>query len=77
MPRAAGVRGSGLMLGLVCRAPNIDVVQAGYAEGVLTVPAAENVVRLLPALTITDAEIAEALARLERMALRVGAPAPA
>jgi acetylornithine/N-succinyldiaminopimelate aminotransferase len=73
----AGVRGSGLMLGLVCRAPNIDVVQAGYAEGVLTVPAAENVVRLLPALTITDAEIAEALARLERMALRVGAPAPA
>ena len=73
----AGVRGSGLMLGLVCRAPNTDVVRAGYAEGVLTVPAAENVVRLLPALTITDAEIAEALARLDRIALRVASPAPA
>ena len=73
----AGVRGSGLMLGLVCRAPNTDVVRAGYAEGVLTVPAAENVVRLLPALTITDAEIAEALERLDRIALRVASPAPA
>ena len=73
----AGVRGSGLMLGLVCRAPNTDVVRAGYAEGVLTVPAAENVVRLLPALTISDAEIAEALARLDRIALRVASPAPA
>ncbi len=73
----AEVRGSGLMLGLVCRAPNTDVVRAGYAEGVLTVPAAENVVRLLPALTITDAEIAEALERLERTALRVAAPTAA
>ncbi len=58
------VRGSGLMLGLKCKAPNADVVQAGYAQQVLTVPAADNVVRLLPALTITDAEIAEALKRL-------------
>lgn len=71
------VRGAGLMLGLVCRAPNADVVRAGYAEGVLTVPAAENVIRLLPALTITDAEIAEALDRLERAAERVAARVPA
>ncbi len=34
-------------------------------------PAADNVIRLLPPLTISDAEIAEAVARLERAANRV------
>ncbi|MCA8878933.1 MAG: aspartate aminotransferase family protein [Rhodobacteraceae bacterium] len=71
------VRGTGLMLGLVCRVPNTDVVRAGYAEEVLTVPAAENVIRILPALTIGDDEIAEALTRLERAAQRVAAHEPA
>ncbi|WP_373353999.1 aspartate aminotransferase family protein [Pseudoroseicyclus sp. CXY001] len=67
------VRGEGLMLGLKCRAPNADVVSAGYAEGVLTVAAADNVIRLLPALTIPDEDIAEALARLEATAAAVEA----
>ena len=67
------VRGQGLILGLKCRVPNTDVVKAGYGEHVLTVPGADNVIRLLPPLTITDAEIAEALARLDRAAARVGA----
>ena len=63
-----GVRGSGLMLGLKCKAPNTDVVQAGYAQDLLTVPAADNVIRLLPPLTITDEEIAEATRRLDAAA---------
>jgi acetylornithine/N-succinyldiaminopimelate aminotransferase len=62
------VRGAGLMLGLKCKAPNADVVKANYAEHLLTVPAADNVVRLLPALNIPDADIAEAIARLDRAA---------
>jgi acetylornithine/N-succinyldiaminopimelate aminotransferase len=62
------VRGSGLMIGLKCKALNSDVVKAGYAEHVLTVPAADNVVRLLPPLNISDDEIAEAIARLDRAA---------
>jgi acetylornithine/N-succinyldiaminopimelate aminotransferase len=66
-----GVRGSGLMLGLKCRVPPADVVKAGYGAGILTVPAADNVVRLLPALNIPDADIAEALARLDRAAAAV------
>ncbi len=66
-----GVRGSGLMLGLTCKAANADVVQAGYAADILTVPAADNTVRLLPPLTITDDEIAEAVGRLETAALAV------
>lgn len=67
------VRGSGLMLGLKCKAAPGDVVNAGYATEVITVPAADNVVRLLPPLTITDEEIAEAVSRLDRAASTLGA----
>ena len=61
-----GVTGSGLMLGLRCSASNTDVVNAGYDAGVLTVPAAENVVRLLPPLNILDEDIIIALEKLEK-----------
>ena len=66
------VRGEGLMLGLKCRAANADFVKAGYDAGILTVAAADNVVRLLPALNIPDEDIAEALARLDRTAKSLG-----
>ena len=62
------VRGSGLMLGLKCRAPNADVVAAGYAQNLCVIPAADNVVRLLPALNLEDDDIAEALSRLDAVA---------
>jgi acetylornithine/N-succinyldiaminopimelate aminotransferase len=67
------VRGSGLMLGIKCRAANVDVVQASYRKELLTVPAADNVVRLLPALTISDDEITEAVARLDAAASAIEA----
>ncbi|MEL7388444.1 MAG: aspartate aminotransferase family protein [Pseudomonadota bacterium] len=67
------VRGSGLMLGLVCRAPNMDVVNAGYEALVATVPAADNTVRILPPLIIKDDEIDEAVVRLDRAAKAVTA----
>jgi acetylornithine/N-succinyldiaminopimelate aminotransferase len=66
----AGVRGVGLMLGLVC-APgvaNTDVVAALLRHGMITVAAAENVIRILPALIIGDVEIAEASATLSQVA---------
>ena len=63
-----GVTGSGLMLGLRCRVSNNEVVNAGYDVGILTVPAAENVVRLLPALNIYDDDINEAFSCLESAA---------
>ena len=66
-----GVRGSGLMLGLKCKIAPADVVKAGYAEHLLTVPAADNVIRILPPLTITEEEIAEAINRLDRAATRL------
>jgi acetylornithine/N-succinyldiaminopimelate aminotransferase len=62
------VRGLGLMLGIKCKVTNVDVVKAAYDAGLLTVPAGDNVVRLLPALNIPDEDIAEALNRFEKVA---------
>ena len=69
------VRGEGLMLGLKCRAANTDFVKAGYEAGILTVAAADNVIRLLPALNIPDQDIAEALRRLDLAAANTMKPA--
>ncbi|MBS9717140.1 aspartate aminotransferase family protein [Pseudohalocynthiibacter aestuariivivens] len=65
------VRGTGLMLGLKCKALNADVVAASYANELLVVPAADNVIRLLPALNITDEDLAEAVTRLDHAAMAV------
>ncbi len=62
------VRGSGFMLGLKCKMPNTDVLNACYAQSLCTVPAADNVLRLLPPLNISEADIAEALTRLDKAA---------
>ncbi|SHJ31469.1 acetylornithine aminotransferase apoenzyme [Shimia gijangensis] len=67
------VRGTGLMLGLKCYAPNTDVVNAAYDAELITVPAADNVVRILPPLNITDDEISEAVSRLDNAAAQVAA----
>ncbi len=69
----SGVRGIGLMLGLACRVPNTEVTKAALAERVLVIGAGDNVVRLLPPLVITEAEMEEGMARLARAAERVTA----
>jgi acetylornithine/N-succinyldiaminopimelate aminotransferase len=61
-------RGEGLMIGLRCRMPNTHVVRAGYDARVLTVVAADNVIRLLPPLTLTEDEADEGLRRLDAAA---------
>ena len=65
------LRGEGLMLGLKCKCANTDMVTAGYEALVITVPAADNVVRLLPPLNITDDEIELAIERLDQAAQRL------
>jgi len=65
----SGVRGLGLMLGLVCLMPNTEIQAACIREGLLTVAAGENVLRLVPPLIVTLSDIEEALARLRRAAL--------
>ncbi len=60
-----GIRGEGLMMGIKCKVPNGDLVTACYAQELLTVPAADNVVRILPPLNVSAAEIDEAVARID------------
>ena len=69
------VRGTGLMLGLRCKPEPAKVVAAAIDEGLLVVPAADNVVRLLPALNISEADLAEAVARLDKAAAALTAAA--
>jgi acetylornithine/N-succinyldiaminopimelate aminotransferase len=73
------VRGQGLMLGLKCKVPNQKLLAALRAEKLLTVQAGDNVVRFLPPLIVTEAEIGEACAKLDAacVALKSGALAHA
>jgi acetylornithine/N-succinyldiaminopimelate aminotransferase len=59
------IRGEGLLLGLRCGPTNTDIAQKLMARGLLTVPAAENVVRLLPPLIIERAQVDEAVTMIE------------
>lgn len=59
------VRGEGLMLGLKLKAPNGAFVEAARAAKLLTVPAGDNVVRILPPLTIEAAHVDTAMTALE------------
>lgn len=65
------VRGSGLMLGLKCKASNMDVLNACYENLVITIPAADNIIRLLPPLNISEEEVTEAIARLDAAAKQI------
>jgi acetylornithine/N-succinyldiaminopimelate aminotransferase len=58
------VRGEGLMFGIKTRVANTEFATAALKEKLLTIPAGDNVVRLLPPLIIDEQEIAEAARRL-------------
>jgi acetylornithine/N-succinyldiaminopimelate aminotransferase len=74
----AEVRGEGLLLGVRCVVPNGQLVDALRDEHMLAVAAGDNVVRLIPPLIITEAEVGEAMGMLERACARLAsAPKPA
>ena len=60
------IRGAGLMMGIKCKVPNTALQAAAMDQRLLTIGAGDNVVRLLPPLVVTDADIAEAVDRLDR-----------
>jgi acetylornithine/N-succinyldiaminopimelate aminotransferase len=62
----AEIRGSGLLLGLRTLVPNTDVVAAARDEKLFILTAGDNVVRLAPPLIVTEADVAEAIERLDR-----------
>ena len=59
------VRGEGLMIGLKLKPNNGEFTAAARAEKLLVIPAGDNVVRLLPPLIIGEAEVSQAIARLD------------
>ena len=67
-----GVRGRGLMLGLECVVPNMELLGALREHKVLALPADGNVLRMLPPLNIGEAEIDQACDALERACSQVG-----
>jgi acetylornithine/N-succinyldiaminopimelate aminotransferase len=71
------VRGAGLLLGIKLREGflNTDLQAAAVAEGLLSVAAGQNVLRLAPPLIITEAEANEALDLLARGLNRLRAAA--
>jgi len=62
------VRGIGMHLGLRCqdKVVNGTVVVKAMANGLLVVPAGDNVVRLIPPMIITESHVNEAMAIMEK-----------
>jgi len=64
----AEVRGKGLMCGLKTVLPNTALLAHFRTEGLLAVGAADNVIRLLPPLTVTAGDIDAAVKKIEAAA---------
>ncbi len=62
-----GVRGWGLIQGLVVSVPSGDIVKAAMAQGLLLVPAGPDVVRMVPPLVVSAADVDQALNCLEQV----------
>jgi acetylornithine/N-succinyldiaminopimelate aminotransferase len=60
------VRGEGLLIGIKAVVPSTDLVAALRDQKLLTVGAGDNVVRFLPPLIVSEAEVEEAVQRLDR-----------
>jgi acetylornithine/N-succinyldiaminopimelate aminotransferase len=65
------VRGEGLLIGMRAAVPTAQLVDALRAEKMLTVAAGENVVRLLPPLIVSEAEIDQAVDMIDRACTRI------
>lgn len=65
-----GVRGWGLINGLVLNPDTdvvaLDIVKAALAEGLLVIPAGAKVVRFIPPLIVTEADVNQALTLVDR-----------
>jgi len=59
------VRGLGLMLGVKCVVPNLEMVAALRDKGLLTVGAGDNVLRILPPLIVEERHVDEAVAIID------------
>lgn len=67
------VRGQGLMIGLKMKTPSADFIAAARANGLVVLPAGDNVVRLLPPLTLSEEEAREGMDLLNKTASQLEA----
>jgi acetylornithine/N-succinyldiaminopimelate aminotransferase len=72
----AEIRGEGLLIGLRAVAPSSELVDEFRAQKLITVAAGDNVVRLLPPLIITEAEVTDAARRIESACDRLARKLP-
>lgn len=61
LPIVQGIRGKGLMIGIVCRDDISSLIPEMIQKGLIVLQAGPNVIRLLPALTITEKDIDQAV----------------
>ncbi len=59
------ISGSGLLIGLKAKVPNIEIIEAARTQRLLIVAAGNNVVRMAPPLIVNSQDVAEGLARLD------------
>jgi acetylornithine/succinyldiaminopimelate/putrescine aminotransferase len=62
-----GIRGAGLMIGVVIDHPVAELVAAARKEKLLVLSAGENVLRLLPPLTLEESDVNQAVAVLDQV----------
>ena len=67
------VRGQGLMIGIKMKTPSADFIAAARANGLVVLPAGDNVVRLLPPLTLSEDEAREGMDLLNKTASQMDA----
>ena len=67
------VRGQGLMIGIKMKTPSADFITAARANGLVVLPAGDNVVRLLPPLTLSEEEAREGMELLNKTASQLEA----
>jgi len=63
--KISGVRGKGLMIGVECIEKNSVITDKALQNGLLLVNAANNVIRFLPPLNISENEVMEAIKKFD------------
>ena len=69
--RIKAVRGKGLMLALELTQPSTPTLKALQDQGILAIPAGDNVVRFLPAYIVTQAHIDKTINILKQVLLAI------
>jgi len=65
------IRGEGLMMGVKTSVPPGEFAAAARAEHLLTIPAGDDVTRLMPPLIVTEDELSEGVHRLDLACRRI------